>query len=826
MALNSINTNIAAIRAQENIGMANRASSSSIARLSSGERITRAADDVAALSAGTSLRTNVTTLRTALINTSQGASLLQVADGALAQITDILQRQKAIAVQAGAGSLTSAERGFLNQEFQNLTAEIDRLAGQTNFNGVTLLDGSLFDITTLDQNTTEATAARGQITFTGNVAEGKTVIIQGVTLEFDTNGAPTGDNTAVAIATANTIDQNIAALADFLNNSTDVRFSGAEYSATNTTLTIVSRSGGTANEQYSIQSNGTASYNVTAGATNVTTNFVLEGGNNLGIAAGDVFGTGTIGDSIVAAQNQTAAFTVINFSNSTVASFADGLEIDFSDGVAGAAGDVTFEFDTAGDGLGDASHVAINTANATTKTEFIDAAVEAINRYIGVRNDGTVTNDDYVLKQIEARREGETIVLENRDFGNITQIATNFTALAQNVNTDVTSASFTGSQTFANGSTSGITTSGIRNSEFIGTIQGFNATFNGTSNVVDLSVEVGGRTYSASAVNVTTNQNVRLVSVEGDFFDIGLQGAAQALTVTQQSDADLIASRLDTALSTLTFYQDREISSYTAAGDIISEGEPIGSLTGSSFSLQSSNFAGAQIDDVRVNAPLEGTTNGTIEVDINGVTYRSRGDIGNEIGSNAVIELTSLENANDVLTFRTGTINLLQTDGTTVVNSIEFETDNKAAAFEQALEDAFGIGEGGQTLQFQVGVTTSDTLDISIGTVTTENIYGGEALDVLTEETASRASDVLDAAIDAVTSVRAEVGALQSRFDFAAANVESSIQNQEAARGVLLDTDVASESTAFATAQVQLQAGISVLAQANLLPQNLLKLIG
>ena len=85
---------------------------------------------------------------------------------------------------------------------------------------------------------------------------------------------------------------------------------------------------------------------------------------------------------------------------------------------------------------------------------------------------------------------------------------------------------------------------------------------------------------------------------------------------------------------------------------------------------------------------------------------------------------------------------------------------------------------------------------------------------------------MIDAAIDAVTSVRADVGALQSRFDFAAANVESSIQNQDAARGVLLDTDVAAESTAYATSQVQLQAGIAVLAQANLLPQNLLKLIG
>ena len=74
--------------------------------------------------------------------------------------------------------------------------------------------------------------------------------------------------------------------------------------------------------------------------------------------------------------------------------------------------------------------------------------------------------------------------------------------------------------------------------------------------------------------------------------------------------------------------------------------------------------------------------------------------------------------------------------------------------------------------------------------------------------------------------MRANVGALQSRFNFASANIESSIQNQDAARGVLLDTDVAAESTAYATNQVKLQAGISVLAQANQQLQSLLKLIG
>ena len=140
---NSINTNISAYYAQANITSASTQASSSVARLSSGNRIVQASNDVAALSIGTGLRTAVSALRTALTNASQGTSLLQVADGALSQVTEILQRQRAIAFQAGLGTLRDSDRSFLQQEFQALTDEIDRLTDSTNFNNVKLINGSL-----------------------------------------------------------------------------------------------------------------------------------------------------------------------------------------------------------------------------------------------------------------------------------------------------------------------------------------------------------------------------------------------------------------------------------------------------------------------------------------------------------------------------------------------------------------------------------------------------------------------------------------------------------------------------------------------------------
>lgn len=113
----------------------------SVARLSSGERITRAADDVAGLSVSTRMLARETALRSTLTNLAQASSLLQVADGGLHQVEDILQRMGALSVMADSGGVTDSERAFLDIEFQHLKTEIDRVSAETNFNGVSLLDG-------------------------------------------------------------------------------------------------------------------------------------------------------------------------------------------------------------------------------------------------------------------------------------------------------------------------------------------------------------------------------------------------------------------------------------------------------------------------------------------------------------------------------------------------------------------------------------------------------------------------------------------------------------------------------------------------------------
>jgi len=137
----SIKSNIAAQTAQRFLGVSGRMSAESLAKISSGSRVVKAKDDAAALAIGSKLGSEVSALRQASLNASQAGSMMQIADGALAQTSDILTRMKSLAVQSASGQLSDTERTILNSEFVALRTEVDRIAQNTNFNGVSLING-------------------------------------------------------------------------------------------------------------------------------------------------------------------------------------------------------------------------------------------------------------------------------------------------------------------------------------------------------------------------------------------------------------------------------------------------------------------------------------------------------------------------------------------------------------------------------------------------------------------------------------------------------------------------------------------------------------
>ncbi|HEY8493209.1 MAG TPA: flagellin [Myxococcota bacterium] len=134
-----VNTNVAAVNAQRNLINTTERLNRSLERLSSGLRITRASDDAAGLAISERFRADIRSLAQAERNAMDGVSMLQVAEGALHEVSSILIRMRELAIQASNGTLGDSEREALDKEFQALIEEIDRIASVTEFNGTKML---------------------------------------------------------------------------------------------------------------------------------------------------------------------------------------------------------------------------------------------------------------------------------------------------------------------------------------------------------------------------------------------------------------------------------------------------------------------------------------------------------------------------------------------------------------------------------------------------------------------------------------------------------------------------------------------------------------
>ena len=136
-----IGTNIAAMAAQRNLSRTSQDEQKIFNRLASGNRITSAGDDAAGLSISENLHAQIRSLKQAERNANDGISFVQVAEGGLSEVGNILIRLRELSIQAASDTIGDRERGFIDKEYQSLKAEVDRIANVTNFNGTPLLNG-------------------------------------------------------------------------------------------------------------------------------------------------------------------------------------------------------------------------------------------------------------------------------------------------------------------------------------------------------------------------------------------------------------------------------------------------------------------------------------------------------------------------------------------------------------------------------------------------------------------------------------------------------------------------------------------------------------
>jgi len=224
-----INTNINSLNAQRNLNRSQSALQTSIQRLSSGLRINSAKDDAAGLAISERFTTQIRGLNQAIRNANDGISFAQTAEGALSTAGDALQRIRELAVQSANDTNSSSDRQALNNEAQQLIAEVNRIANSTQFNGQNILDGSLsnlvfqvganqnqtISVTGVDARGSQLGAAtdEGIVVADGDISSGLTddLTINGVAVDLsDYSSAATVSNVINAINNVSA-DSNVTA---------------------------------------------------------------------------------------------------------------------------------------------------------------------------------------------------------------------------------------------------------------------------------------------------------------------------------------------------------------------------------------------------------------------------------------------------------------------------------------------------------------------------------------------------------------------------------------------------------------------------------------
>jgi len=321
----SILNNVASLAAQNQLAITGAGLQKTLFRLSSGSRINSGADDAAGLAIADGLQANITGLTQSARNANDGVGQLQVADGALAQVTTLLNRAVTLATESATGTVSNTQRGALDAEFTAIKSEIDRIGSTTNFNGTAVFTAatqSIFlsdAVTSSTINTTTGTLsalgiglganATNTLSSIGNVAANDTVTVGATAYKFV--AALTGAANEVLIGgTATSSLQNLGAA---INGSAGA---GVAYGV-----------GTVANTSASATANADGTLSITALVSGVGGNAVASTttSTKLGFSAGATLAGGSGSAGLTTAASATAALTTIDSAIQSVASTRGAL---------------------------------------------------------------------------------------------------------------------------------------------------------------------------------------------------------------------------------------------------------------------------------------------------------------------------------------------------------------------------------------------------------------------------------------------------------------------------------------------------------------------
>lgn len=786
MAL-TVNTNIPSLNTQRNINSTSNALNTSMQRLSTGSRINSAKDDAAGLQISNRLTNQISGLNVATRNANDGISLSQTAEGALQQSTNLLQRMRDLSIQSANGSNSDADRSALQKEVSALQSELTRIAETTTFGGRKLMDGSFgtssFQVGSNAYETIDVSVKNASASAIGSYQIGSTDkaaaklgavptsanldTVTGSIVAGSTSGFTAGSVKVVGGGQEKTVDiaagDSAKALAE--------KFDGAISGLSATARTVIKAEVNTATSGQS------ADFTLTVGS---------------GDSAQSVNLVGVTSTADLAKQ--------INSNASKL-----GLQANLD-----SKGELTIESAT-----GENISFGQITGDASVSLQAKDAQGSFGDKVTVDSKSGAKTAVGYM--QLNSS-ESYAITDAKRD------------VLTNSLKLDVAAPAGTGSYMELASITVGDKTYAIDNASNGHKITNFaslkSALESGTS---------GGNTLATDKALVFDTVNETITTKDGKSLSFG------AITSWDSTDAAITTPAAN--LGSIGFTKMSETGSYDGYSAKI--GTTTGTLDAVVSKLDDVSRE-VKVNDLKLSVDLGAATNymqlDKITVGTTELTLDKDAKITNvpsliEALKNATT--ASGQKASEFLDF--GTDSIRSKDG----SAITFGTIKDFSSADVELTGVGATGAvkyqklvGGNYVADASAVSTKATAKADAESYTVE-VAGGSQIfgdakakqstvsevDISTADGAQRALAVIDSALAGIDSQRADLGAVQNRFDNTINNLQNISENASAARSRITDTDYAAETATLSKNQVLQQAGTAILAQAKQLPQAVLSLL-
>ena len=801
----TINTNVSSLQAQYYLNQTQQFQSKTINEVTSGLRIVNSGDDPSGLAIANGYRSNEAVLTQGIQNANNGLSQLQIADGGVSNISQLLDSARTLATESASGTFTG-DRGVLNQQFQSVLQEIDRQAQAIGLNQGGSMAQALNVFIGGGQSSGNITSTQNgtvSVNLSNSTVDAKSLGLEGVTATGVNSAGTTDIGPGSQHTSVNAIVTNGANLASVANNTTNFTFTGPGFTAANggDKVDVAVNLNGVTDTNTLVAAINQAIQNAGNGSTQQATAF-----KNANVTASIV--TNAAGQQQLSFSSPTTAFQVQgadqvatalmgNFAgaNSPIGNVAN-VTATASQAYAAPAASETVNMNITGMGVSGAAG-DITVALPTTVTTAAEA-VTAINT-------GIAANTALAATGVQAVNNGGTIELAN-SAGNSFQVQTAG---------DVSNALGFGSWVNSVGVTPGA-----------GTFEynALTAAGAGTAHTQSLQVTLNGgatvATFAGLAGSATEATNLAT-----------LNAAFQSNAATRAAGMEAINNGGVVEI-TSSSSENFRLNFYGGTGDAFGFGaSAVGSAASTAGAV--SNYA-AQDSINSVGAQQSMNASGTNVYKFTGITNPNDSQTvnvtgvdpnGNQHTLNIALNSTNASNLDQAV----NTINqaILSSNDSTLQQIGTFKQENNAGSAEgirfMDAAGSFSISLGASPNN--VGIADGAT-GLTGGTVLASASNGaGSTANISNVASAESAVTALGTAVTTLGSAQAQIGIGENDFTYAVNLAQSQLTNFQAAESQVRNADLARESANLTKSQIMLQAGVAALAQANSAPQQVLSLL-